>query len=137
MSRSMVPCDNWLYLPALYSYMSVGHLNVPGNQITVEAMINRTAPYSGGPLYAGDIVSKHNDPTDVNYLLRPNSAEITTTNGYFRTPDICEIKINKTYHVAMVYDGSSLKFYRNGYLMSQIAASGDLLQNGWDTRIGL
>jgi gliding motility-associated-like protein len=136
-SHSMSPCDNWLYLPALYSYMSVGQLNVMGNQITVEAMINRTAPYTGGPLYAGDIVSKHNDPTDVNYLLRPNSAEITTTNGYFRTPDVCEIKLNKTYHVAMVYDGSSLKFYRNGYLMSQIPASGDLFQNGWDTRIGL
>src|SRR5215212_5989473 len=116
--------------------MRVGDLDVPGNQITVEAMINRTAPYTGGLLYAGDVVSKHNTPSDVNYLLRPNNAEITTSNGYFRTPDICEIELNKTYHVAMVYDGTTLKFYRNGFLMSQAVASGNLLQNDWQTQIG-
>ena len=55
-----------------------------------------------------------------------NNAEITTSNGYFRTPDICEIELNKTYHAAMTYDGVTLKFYRNGYLMSQVAATGNL-----------
>ena len=112
-------------------------MNIPGNQITVEAVINRTSPYSGGFLYAGDIVSKHKDPVDINYLLRPSSAEITTTNnGYVITPPVCDIELNKTYHVAMVYDGSTLKFYRNGFLMSQVAASGNLLQNSWPTQIG-
>ena len=109
---------------------------IPGNKLTVEALINRTTPYSGGRLYAGDIVSKHDGPSDANYLLRPNSAEITTSNGYFITPPICEIELNKIYHVAMVYDGSTLKFYRNGYLMSQVAATGNLYQNNWQTRIG-
>ncbi len=60
--------------------------------------------------------------TNTNYLLRPNTAEITTSTGYYRTPDICEIELNKTYHVAMVYDGSTPKFYRNGFLMSQVPA---------------
>ncbi len=41
-----------------------------------------------------------------------------------------------TYYVAMVYDGVTLKFYRNGFLMSQVAATGDLYQNDWPTRIG-
>ena len=99
-------------------------------------MINRTQSYTGGNLYAGDVVSKHVDPTDANYLLRPNSAEITTNNGYFITPPICDIVLNKTYHIAMVYDGSTLKFYRNGFLMSQVAASGNLYQNDFETWIG-
>ncbi len=85
---SLSSCNNWLSLPSQPSYVNVGDLDIPGDQITVEATINRTTPYVGGSLYAGDIVSKHDNPSDVNYLLRPNSAEITTTNGYFRTPDI-------------------------------------------------
>jgi gliding motility-associated-like protein len=112
-------------------------LDITGDKITVEATFNRTAGWSGPDLYQGDLVSKHEGPNDCNYLLRPGSAEITTTNGYYKTPEICEIKLNKTYHAAMVYDGSTLKFYRNGFLMSQIAASGDLYQNDWETQIGL
>ncbi|MFI5192473.1 MAG: gliding motility-associated C-terminal domain-containing protein, partial [Chitinophagales bacterium] len=84
----------------------------------------------------GDVVSKHDNPGDVNYLLRPNHAYITTTNGFFGTPDVCDIQLNKTYHIAMVYDGVTLKFYRNGFLMSQVAATGTLFQNAWQTRIG-
>jgi gliding motility-associated-like protein len=133
---SLPNCNNWLFLPSQPSAVQVGNLNVAGNQITVEAEINRTQPYTGGPLYAGDVVSKHDNPGDVNYLLRPNSAEITTSTGYYKTPDICEIELNKTYHIAMVYDGAMLKFYRNGFLMSQIAATGNLFQNNWQTRIG-
>ena len=135
-STAQGPCNNWLSLPSMPSYISIGDLDIPGNKLTVEALINRTTPYSGGRLYAGDIVSKHDGPSDANYLLRPNSAEITTSNGYFITPPICEIELNKIYHVAMVYDGSTLKFYRNGYLMSQVAATGNLYQNNWQTRIG-
>ncbi|RYZ32327.1 MAG: PKD domain-containing protein, partial [Sphingobacteriales bacterium] len=41
-----------------------------------------------------------------------------------------------TYHVAMVYDGQALKFYRNGFLLSQVAASGNLYQNDFQTWIG-
>ncbi|AEV99351.1 PKD domain containing protein [Niastella koreensis GR20-10] len=124
-------------MPSQSSYFRIGDLDVPGNKITVEAVINRTSPYTGGQPYAGDVVSKHTGPSDVNYLLRPNDAEITTSNGYFRTPDICDIELNKTYHIALVYDGSTLKFYRNGFLMSQVAATGNLYQNNWNTQIGI
>jgi gliding motility-associated-like protein len=131
-----IPCNNWLNTPVPASYAEIGDLDVPGNTMTVEAVFNRTTPYSGGNLYAGNLVSKHNHPTTVNYLLRPNSAEITTTNGYFITQAPCEIELNKTYHVAMVYDGSTLKFYRNGFLMSQTPVTGNLFQNDLRTRIG-
>lgn len=135
-SASNLSCSNWLKTPSTPSSVKVGQINVTGTQITVEALINRTAPYSGGQVWAGDIVSKHRDPTDANYILRPNSGEITTTNGYYKTPDIADIELNKTFHVAMVYDGDSLKFYRNGCLMSKIKATGNLIQNSWQTAIG-
>jgi gliding motility-associated-like protein len=131
-----VLCSNWLRTPSQPSYVDIGDLDVPGTSITVEAQINRTAPYSGGNLYAGDIVTKHDSPADANYLLRPNSAQITTSNGHFITPEVCPIELNKTYHVAMTYDGATLKFYRNGFLLSQIAATGTLFQNNWKTRVG-
>lgn len=129
-------CNNWLRIPSQPGYVNVGDLDIPGNQITVEALFVRTQPYSH-ILYAGDLVSKHVQWTDVNYLLRPSTAEITTTSGYYITPEVCEIELNRIYHVAMVYDGATLKFYRDGFLLSQIAASGDLILNDWQTRIGL
>lgn len=134
--HAQISCNNWLKTPSEPSSVRIGQLNVTGDHITVEAVINRTAPYIGAQVWAGDIVSKHGDPTDANYLLRPNSAEITTSNGYFKTPDIADIELNKTYHVAMVYDGSSLKFYRDGCLMSEIPATGNLIQNSWPASIG-
>jgi gliding motility-associated-like protein len=129
-------CYNWLKLSAYPSFVAVGDLDVPGNQITVEAEINLTQPYSGGPSLGSDIVAKYANPTDVNYLLRAQNAQITTNNGFFQTPDVCRLQINKTYHIAMVYDGVTLKFYRNGFLMSQVPASGNLVQNNWITQIG-
>ncbi|HXS55142.1 MAG TPA: LamG-like jellyroll fold domain-containing protein, partial [Hanamia sp.] len=105
-----------------------------GNQITVEALIYQTAV---NPVFGtGDIVSKHIDPSDDNYLLRPDNCSITTTNGFYETAGICKVENNKIYHVAMVYDGNYLRFYRNGFLMSEIVATGNLIQNNQDTRIG-
>ncbi len=136
--EAQLTCNNWLSTPANPSFVNVNQINITGDQVTIEALINRTQPYlpGGGDNTEGDIVSKHNDFSDVNYLLRPNHAYITTTNGFFGTPDICDIKLNKTYHVALVYDGSVLKFYRDGQLMSQVSASGNLIQNAWRTKIG-
>ena len=130
-------CNNWLNVNSQNAYVRIGDLDVPGNKITVEAIFNRVAPWSNNAdVWHGDLVSKHENASDCNYLLRPSSAEITTSNGYFKTPVICPIELNKTYHVAMVYDGSTLKFFRNGFLMSQIAATGNLYQNDWPTQIG-
>lgn len=136
-NQTGLTCNNWLNLPSYQSYVTLGDLDIPGNTVTIEAVFVRTAPYSGGYNWAGDLVSKHIDPNDVNYLLRPNNAEITTSAGFFITPPICEIELNRTYHAALVYDGSTLKFYRNGFLMSQVPATGNLIQNNHPARIGL
>ena len=133
---SQIPCNNWLNTQTVGSSVKIGDLDISGSQITVEAVFNRNNPYVGTYQYAGDLVSKHNLPSDVNYLLRPNSAEITTTNGYYITPPICDISLNKTYHAALVYNGTILKFYRNGFLMSQIPATGNLFLNDFITTIG-
>ena len=121
-------CNNWLNVPTHLSLFNIGNLHVPGTTITVEAKFNRTQPWTGADVYQGDLVSKHDGPSNANYLLRPSSAEITTSNGYFKTPAICPIVLNKTYHAALVYDGTTLKFYRNGFLMSQVVATGGIAQ---------
>ncbi|MDE3250513.1 MAG: LamG domain-containing protein, partial [Bacteroidota bacterium] len=136
-SDAAYDCNSWLQLRSEPSYVNIGKLDIPGTQLTVEAIINRTSLFSGGIPADGDVVSKHASPADVNYLLRPTGGLITTSDGFFATPPICDIQLNKTYHIAMVYDGQTLKFYRNGFLMSAVPATGNLWQNAWDTHIGL
>jgi gliding motility-associated-like protein len=128
-------CNNWLSLPSYPSTVSVGDIDVVGNQVTVEALINRRSDYFPA-LHFGKIVSKHTGPSNVNYSLLEYICEITTTNGYVTTPLVCFPDFDKTYHVAMVYDGVQLKFYRNGFLMSSVFWSGDLVNNDLLTTIG-
>ena len=129
------PCNNWLYVPTLPGAITVGDLDVTGNQITVEAQFNRTVPLNSGAFY-GHLVSKHTGTTNVNYALLPNGCEITTSgSGYTSTFQTCPPLLNKTYHVAMVYDGSTLKFYRDGFLLSQQPCTGSMTTNNLATTI--
>lgn len=128
-------CNNWAKIDSTF-WLQVGDLDIQGDKITVEATFNKTKANSGPQIYSGDLVSKHLDSSHANYALRPNSAELTTKNGNFETPDICNAQLNKTYHVAMVYDGEKLKFYRNGFLMSEVACTGNLYQSTYLTAIG-
>jgi len=133
--RLQAQCNSFLNVTAIKSGVRIGDLDISGNKITVEGIFNRTQTYDL-TFSGGEIVSKHQDPTNVNYLLRPNSASITTTMGFFRVDAPCNIELNKTYHIAMVYDGSTLKFYRNGFLMKQVSATGNLVTNNYITTIG-
>jgi gliding motility-associated-like protein len=64
-------------------------------------------------------------------------AAITTTTGHYLLSPLCDnLVLNKTYHVALVYDGINLKFYRNGFLMNQMPVTGNLILNNWMTTIG-
>ncbi|MEP7238098.1 MAG: gliding motility-associated C-terminal domain-containing protein [Ferruginibacter sp.] len=134
-------CDNWLRTQVAGQSVTVDDLDVSGNQITVEGNFNCSAyPVGTGNIWE-EIVSKHSGTLDCNYALRMNLGAITTTNGFFRTPPFpspsCDSNfLNKTYHAAMVYNGSTLKFYRNGFLMTQIAATGNLILNNLLTTIG-
>ena len=141
-------CNNWLDTRSTANGVSsvrVGQnnsitnpgINVTGNQLTVEAKFYSTslAPNTTGQTPI-DLVSKHQGAADANYLLRINQAELTTSTGFFSTGSPCSPIINKMYHVAMVYNGQTLCFYRNGILMNSVACTGTLTQNNWATSIG-
>ena len=132
-----ITCNNsWLQIANSQSFVTIGDLDVPGTQLTVEGLFSRQSSLTPEGFSSLNIVSKHWTPADVNYLLRVDRAEITTSNGYFATPDICTTENKKIYHVAMTYDGATLKFFRNGFLMSQIACTGTMFQNDYPTTIG-
>lgn len=134
-AAAQVSCNNWLRIPNSQSYVTVGEIDIPGTQITVEGLFSRDSSLTPEGFTSLNVVSKHWTPADVNYLLRVDRAQVTTTNGHFMTPDICELRNKKIYHAAMTYDGATLKFYQNGYLMSQIACSGDMVLNDYLTTI--
>ena len=113
------------------NWVNLGDLDVAGTQLTVEALITRTAASPGS-----NIVSKHTNPSDVNYLLRPGGFEITTTNGYFSVGSSVAINLNQTYHVAATYDGSFIRYYVNGCLTGQAACTGNMFQNNLLAAIG-
>jgi gliding motility-associated-like protein len=132
-----IPCNNWLKIPNVNvnDYVSIGDLDVTGNQMTVEGLFNADSNYLFPGAFPQNLISKHTDPGNCNYLLRPIAVEITTTNGFYELV-ACDIIPHKIYHIALVYDGSSLKFYRNGFLVGNMPASGNLITNDLVTRIG-
>ncbi len=122
--------QTWLSLPAATGYVDIGDLDVPGNQLTVEALYTSTNAASV------DLVSKHSGPPNVNYLLRRTHAELSTTSGFSFTPQICPPDENTCRHAAMVYDGVNLRFYLNGQLNGQVPFTGTMIQNNFQTLIG-
>jgi len=118
-----------LFVPGGVNYVEVGDLDVAGNQITVEAIITQTGN-------GVNIVSKHTGPANVNYLMRPGSAEITTTNGYINAVTGFPLINGECYHLAFTYDGTSLDYYVNGCLASSTPHTGDLIINDYATAIG-
>ncbi len=127
------PCNNWLNTPTFGSTLSIGDLDVSGNQITVEANFNSKGTSTNGSW--GHLVSKHTGANNINYAISPNGVEIGTSNGYFFAVQNCSFVLNKMYHIALVYNGNSLRFYRNGYLIKETFCSGNLIQNDLLTTI--
>jgi gliding motility-associated-like protein len=121
-----------LLLSANGDWVEVGDLDVPGNQITLEAYVYKTN--EGNP--RANIVSKHNDQGDVNYLFRTNSFQMSTTTGFYFLDVPYTYALNQWYHIAVTYDGAALKYYVNGCKFAEMAATGDLIQNDRLTAIG-
>jgi hypothetical protein len=126
---SVVKGQQSLYIPNGPNYVRVGDLDVAGNQITVEAIITKTGN-------GVNIVSKHTNPSNVNYLMRPGSVELTTTNGYVNAVTGFNLVQGQCYHLAFTYNGSSLDYYVNGCLASSTPHTGDLVTNNLATAIG-
>jgi gliding motility-associated-like protein len=113
-------------------WVSAGDLDVVGNQITVEAIFRKSTTAN-----ATNIVSKHTDPATCNYLLRPNSFQMSTNNGFYVCLNTQPTLQNTWYHAAATYDGSVIKYYLNGCLINSIPASGDLVTNNFLAGIGM
>lgn len=109
-------------------WVNINDLDISGDQITVEAFITRQNNMN--------IISKHDGTNDCNYLFRPSSFQISTTDGFFVCLNTVTLNTNTWYHVAGTYDGSSMKYYVNGCLVNEFPATGDLIVNDWNTAIG-
>lgn len=112
-------------------WVAIGDLDVSGNQITVEALYRRAA---NGNIQ--NIISKHVDPSNVNYLLRPNNFQITTSGGFKVVMSPIPVVNNVWYHVAATYDGSSIKLYINGCLVADSTHSGTIVTNDFIAAVG-
>lgn len=125
--------NNSLFLPGAVNYVAVGDLDVAGDQLTVEALIQYTGP-------SVNVVSKHTDPSNVNYLLRIGSFEITTTAGFANFGGVASAGVNlvqgETYHIAATYNGQFLRYYINGCMTGEMAWTGNMIQNNLVTAIG-
>jgi gliding motility-associated-like protein len=130
-----------LRLTTFGSWVNAGDLDIPSNKITVEAFVFITGDLTKDSL---DVVSKHGAPTDVNYLLRPNSFEITTyktgnsgATQFTKVSAVYSFIKSRWYHIAGSYDGATMRFYINGCLLGEKATSGNLFQNNFNTAIGM
>lgn len=119
------------------TWLNIGDLDIPGNQITVEALI-----YKDG-FSTKNIVSKHSFPDDVNYLLRPQTFELTTyvsgnsgATQFLQMSNPFTLDVKTWYHIAGTYDGTSVKYYVNGCLVIEKPFSGNLFQNDFAAAIG-
>lgn len=118
-----------LFVPGGINYVRIGDLDVGGTQMTIEAIVTA----NGGGV---NILSKHTDPSNVNYLMRPGSAEITTTNGYVNAVTGFPLVNGQCYHLAFTYNGVSLDYYVNGCLASSTPHTGALVTNNLQAAIG-
>ncbi len=111
-------------------WVATGDIDVTGTNLTVEAMFRR-------PITSNmNLVSKHTDPSNVNYLLRPTNFQITTTSGFVALLHPIPIVLNTWYHIAATYDGSMIRLYINGCLVADSAHTGTMIQNNLITAIG-
>jgi gliding motility-associated-like protein len=113
-------------------WVSVGDIDVAGNQITVEAIFRKSTTAN-----ATNLVSKHTDQATCNYLLRPNSFQMATSDGFFVCTNPQPTLQNTWYHAAATYDGASIKYYINGCLVNTIPATGNLITTNLITGIGM
>jgi hypothetical protein len=119
----------------------------PTTEITVAAWVQAT----GGQGQHRDIVSKDGENDDRQYLMTASSGNVfrahvgfssTTSNscvfstGFHLLDGGTGVVLGQWYHVAMTYDGSTLKLYVDGVLDGSCDVSGTMLLTDEPVRIG-
>jgi len=98
----------------------------PTSALTIEAWINASAWKTS--IWEGTIVGKDQDSPSRGYALRCGNngclSFIISDNGSWKSVDSRPLmKTNKWYHVAGVFDGSSMYLYINGELLQCLNAT--------------
>jgi hypothetical protein len=125
-----------LHLTQSRQWINLGDLNVTGDKISIEAKITLDNPLAFNPGIALNIVSKHTNPNDVNYLLRPWQFILNCGGKSYGLSIKNYYNLFKSYHIAGTYDGTIIKLFINGCEVSNQPASGSLMQNDLPTAIG-
>lgn len=127
-----------LDLPTATNFVRIGDLDVAGTQITVEAMIKWNGNAGGN-----DVVSKHTNPFNVNYLLRPLTFELTTyvsgssgATQFIQMTNPFALVVGQWYHIAGTYNGSFVRYYVDGCLVIELPFSGNMFQNNLQAAVG-
>ncbi len=129
LATSAVAQNNALYFDGANNRIGITDapsLN-PSSALTLEAWIN--AEEWANDIWAGSIISKEAGNPDEGYSLRCGAngrvgfnMSIDGTWNECNSPEI--LGLNTWYHVAGVYDGSTMKLYLNGGLISTTNVSG-------------
>lgn len=113
---------------AISTPLSLSNTGFPG--ITMECWVKSpSAPTGGifdGPMYADNMAIIWNHGS-AGYR---GAASIQAANGQFFAASFGTLSANTWYHLALTYDGTSLKAYKNGTLVTSTATSGGLYNNG-------
>jgi len=128
-------------------YVQIPHNEklMPTTALTLEAWINANA--WADQAWAGTIIGKDGDTdngqggTDASgYVLRcganGTASFVATADGWNEIVSAPLMKTGKWYHLAAVYNGSSIKLYINGVLQSSKAATSAMTPNDFDVYLG-
>ena len=107
------------------------------NGITVEAWVYLTGKQGQNR----DIISKDGELTQRQFILTASNldrfrAHVGVTGGLQFFDGQVSVQLNRWYHVAMTYDGASLKLYVDGKLDGSIPVSGPIVATTEPVRIG-
>lgn len=131
--------DNYLEFDGVDDYISLNNMDVSGNALTIEAMVN-SSDFSNCDLQDCRIISKAIGlaTADHYWMLSTNGSGANTvmrfrlkTNGTSTTLQATtgNLSANSWYHVAATYDGSNMRIFLNGAQIASTPKTGSLTTN--------
>ena len=137
---SLEKIDKAVSLSGSNSYINIPNsasLNIIGNKLTVAAWVKADSNQSNS---LPTLISKDDRSLGRAWTIWPtsehNEVRVWTSDGVFGIITIDTINDGNWHHVAMVYDGSYLKYYIDGILNKSMVATGNIVSTSAPVRIG-